>query len=107
MKTPCCKAWGAALFALLCGGAGAQALPQPLPVAPATVLPLPAAPPPGQWTEAQLQQAFSAADSDGDERLNRAESQQLLILPRPFEEMDLNKDGVLARTEYQAAAVRS
>lgn len=58
------------------------------------------APPPARWTLAQLQESFLQADSNGDQQLTRAEAQHLAILPRPFEEMDLNKDGVLTRAEY-------
>jgi hypothetical protein len=31
----------------------------------------------------------------------RAEAQQLTIMPRGFEEMDENKDGVVSRAEYE------
>jgi len=34
--------------------------------------------------------------------LSRAEAQQLVILPRSFEDLDQNKDGVLTREEYEA-----
>lgn len=68
-----------------------------------SVAPVPApAPPAGRWTLAQLQEAFTQADSDSNGELTRAEAQQLVILPRSFEELDENKDGVLTRAEYQA-----
>lgn len=76
---------------------GAALLPTLLPAQ--TVTPR-QAPPPARWTLAQLQEAFLQADSNGDQQLTRAEAQQLAILPHPFEEMDLNKDGVLSRAEY-------
>jgi hypothetical protein len=60
-----------------------------------------AAPAP-RWTPAQVQQAFQRADSNADNQLTRAEAQQLVILPRSFEDLDTNKDGILTLPEYQA-----
>ena len=88
----------------------------PAPAAPAAPLPLtpgvrstapPAAAvarplPPSQWTAAQTGEAFVFADSDGNGVLTRAEAQQLTIMPRGFEEMDENKDGVVSRAEYES-----
>jgi hypothetical protein len=37
--------------------------------------------------------------------LSRAEAQQLTIMPRSFEEMDVNKDGVVSRAEYENSFV--
>ena len=65
---------------------------------PATVTPTA----PTRWTQPQLQEAFLRADVDGNGELSRAESQQLVILPRSFEDLDQNKDGVLSREEYEA-----
>ena len=65
--------------------------------------PAPVTPPaPTRWSQAQLQQAFAMADADGNGELSRAEAQQLVILPRSFEDLDQNKDGVLTREEYEA-----
>src|SRR4051812_32898439 len=84
--------------------AGAFAAPPPPAFGPAAVSPvqLPQGtnaqvpiPPSARWNVAQLQQSFHLADSDGNGQLTRAEAQQLIILPRPFEELDANKDGVL------------
>ena len=72
-----------------------------VPVAPAT-LPLP----PHRWTVQQISQAFELADSDGNGELTRAELQRVAVVPRPFEEMDQNKDGVVGRAEYEAAFAR-
>ena len=66
----------------------------------AAVAPAPAS----RWTPQQLQQAFAAADADSDGRLSRAEAQRLVLLPRSFEDMDANKDGVLTPDEYLASA---
>jgi hypothetical protein len=87
--------------------AGAQMVPAPVapvtPVAPAgrpaaaMVRPLP----PSQWTPLQIRQSFEFADSDGNGELTRAEVQQLTIMPRSFEDMDENKDGVVTRSEYE------
>src|SRR5690349_9064218 len=56
--------------------------------------------PPTRWTTAQISQSFEFADSDGNGVLTRAEAQQLTIMPRTFEDMDENKDGVVSRAEY-------
>jgi Ca2+-binding EF-hand superfamily protein len=50
----------------------------------------------------QIRQSFELADSDSNGQLTRAEAQQLTILPRSFEEMDENKDGFVARAEYES-----
>ena len=65
-------------------------------------VPVPAA----RWTAEQIRQAFDLADSDSDRQLSRGEAQRLSILPRSFEDMDQNKDGVLVRGEYEAGFVR-
>ncbi len=80
------------------------------PVAPCLAAP-PAAPasrplPPSRWTPAQVRQSFEFADSDGNGELTRAEAQQLTIMPRSFEDMDQNKDGVVSRAEYEALFAR-
>lgn len=80
---------------------GTSALPpgvQPALPAPETQ-PLPA----NRWTPAQVSEAFQLADTNGDGRLTRAEAQRLAIMPRSFEDTDLNKDGVLTLDEYQAS----
>ena len=79
-----------------------QALaPTTLPVVPAPSATQPLPPP--HWTLAQVRQAFDLADGDSNGELSRAEAQRLTILPRSFEEMDQNKDGVLTRVEFEAA----
>jgi hypothetical protein len=72
-----------------------------VPVAPAT-LPLP----PHRWTAEQVREAFELADGDGNGELTRAEVQRVAVMPRPFEDMDQNKDGLVARAEYEAAFAR-
>jgi len=69
-----------------------------VPVAPATV-----AVPPHRWTLQQAREAFELADADANGELTRAEVQRIAVMPRAFEEMDQNKDGVVARTEYESA----
>jgi len=59
--------------------------------------------PSNRWTAAQAREAFQLADANGDGQLTRAEAQRLAIMPRSFEDTDLNKDGVLTLDEYQAS----
>jgi hypothetical protein len=59
--------------------------------------------PPSRWTVQQIRQAFDLADSDSNGVLTRAEAAHLSIMPRSFEEMDQNKDGILSRAEYEGA----
>ncbi len=75
-----------------------------LPVVPgaAGAQPLPA----NRWTAPQIRQAFELADSDTNGELSRTETQRLAIVPKPFEDMDQNKDGTISRAEYEAAFVR-
>jgi hypothetical protein len=108
----------ALLFAIAVAGlqtvaAIAQTPAGPGPAAPAAVQPgaaaaaPPAAPAPAsRWTADQIRQAFDLADSDTNGELSRSEAQRLTILPRSFEDMDQNKDGVLSRVEYQAGFAR-
>ncbi len=86
----------------------AQTLPPTLPLQPAAPQPAPAAVPlpAARWTAAQVRDAFDRADSDSNGELSRAEAQRLAILPRSFEDMDQNKDGVLVRAEYEGAFPR-
>jgi len=96
-----------AAFALLAAHAQAQVAAVPgaaAPAVPAAPRTLPPAPPPVRWTLVQLQEAFTTADSDSNNELTRAEAQQLVILPRNFEDLDANKDGVLSRAEYESIA---
>lgn len=101
---------GAALLALIASAAWSQSPPQPaMGAAPATTLPAtPGAPQPpaSRWTAAQVREAFELADSDSSGALTRAEAQQLRILPRSFEDMDQNKNGLLERAEYEAVFFR-
>jgi hypothetical protein len=77
--------------------ASAASLPV-VPVAPATQ-PLP----PNRWNAEQIRQAFDLADANADGQLSRQEAQRLVIMPRNFEDMDQNKDGVVSRAEFEAA----
>lgn len=104
------------VLALVCAAASfavpSWAQTAPAPVAPSVVQAGPGQAvvvqslPPSRWTPVQVRQAFELADSDSNGELSRAEAQRLTILPRPFEEMDGNKDGVLARGEYEAVFPR-
>jgi hypothetical protein len=111
--------FGAAALLLLASVAAAQvpAMPGTPPAppqagtAPAPAQALPATPgvpppPPARWTTAQIREAFDLADSDSNGELTRAEAQQLRIMPRSFEDMDQNKNGILERSEYEAVFVR-
>ena len=80
----------------------APAASLPVVPAPTATQPLPA----NRWTPAQARQAFDAADGDGDGQLTRGEAQRLVIMPRKFEDMDENKDGVVSRAEYETSFPR-
>jgi hypothetical protein len=86
----------------------AQTPSTPAPAAPAAVLPAPSTVPAAKpvpaarWTVQQIRESFDLADSDSNGELSRAEAQRLTIMPRSFEDMDQNKDGVLQRSEYEA-----
>ena len=73
------------------------------PVAPAIPAPVTQPQPSNRWTAAQVREAFQLADANADGQLTRAEAQRLPLMPRSFEETDLNKDGVLTVSEYQAS----
>jgi hypothetical protein len=95
------------LVAALSASAQQQQQPtaQPtLPVVPASPVTQPL--PPHRWTAQQVREAFELADSDTNGELTRAEIQRVAVLPRSFEDMDQNKDGVVTRAEYEAAFAR-
>ena len=101
---------GFAASLALAAGLG-QTWAQQQPAAPPTLPVVPAAPatqpqPPHRWTAQQIREAFELADSDTNGELTRAETQRVAILPRSFEDMDQNKDGVLVRSEYEAGFAR-
>jgi hypothetical protein len=84
----------------------AQALPAP-PEPPSAATVPPAQPiPAARWTPELIRQSFDQADTDSDGQLTRAEGRRLAILPRSFEDMGENKDGVLQRREYENAFSR-
>lgn len=103
---------GLAASLLLAAGLGvpraqqaqAPAAQPTLPVVPAPTAAQPL--PPHRWTAQQIREAFELADSDSNGELTRAEIQRVAILPRSFEDMDQNKDGVVTRAEYEAAFSR-
>ena len=96
----------AAAVCLAIGFAGAQTLPAAPPPSPPQVVPANPPLPAARWTVAQIHEAFDRADTDSNGELSRAEAQRLAVLPRSFEEMDQNKDGVLVRAEYEGAFPR-
>ncbi len=102
---------GAAAGVLVGALSSMDASAQQHPAAQPTLPVVPAAPtaqplPPHRWTAQQIREAFELADSDTNGELTRAEIQRVAILPRSFEDMDQNKDGVVTRAEYEAAFVR-
>ena len=94
----------AALSAAIAQSAPAAAVAPALPVVPAPAAAQPLPPP--HWNLAQIRQAFTLADGDSNGELSRGEAQRLTIIPKPFEEMDQNKDGVLTRIEFETAFLR-
>jgi hypothetical protein len=66
--------------------------PAPVVVPPPAIAPQPL--PAARWTPAQIREAFDTADSDSNGELSRSETQRMAILPRSFEDIDENKDGV-------------
>jgi hypothetical protein len=101
---------GTLLLAAACGLLASLAVaqttaPQAAPAGAQAALPSPApAPaPPSRWTPAQIREAFQLADANSDGQLTRGEAQRLAIMPRSFEDTDLNKDGVLTLNEYMAS----
>ena len=58
------------------------------------------------WSAGELARSFSQADANGNGELSPNEAGQLTILPSSFDEMDLNHDEVLTRSEYETAARR-
>jgi hypothetical protein len=97
----------AAAMAACAATAYAQSASAPAALAPGTQPPIPAPVtqplPANRWTPAQIREAFQLADANSDGQLTRAEAQRLPIMPRSFEDTDLNKDGVLTLGEYQAS----
>ena len=89
--------------ALVHAQAPPSSAPVPAGVPPATTAPVAQPLPPSRWTAAEIREAFQRADANGDGHLTRAEAQHLPIMPRTFEDSDLNKDGVLTPDEYQAS----
>jgi hypothetical protein len=81
---------------------GAATAPPPG-VQPALPAPVTQPLPPSRWTPAQIRDAFQLADGNSDGQLTRGEAQRLPIMPRSFEDTDLNKDGVISLEEYQAS----
>jgi hypothetical protein len=78
---------------------------------PPTVQPLPApyippAIPASNWTPTQIRQSFDLADADSNGQLTRSEAQHLQIMPRSFEDVDQNKDGLITREEYEGSFTR-
>jgi Ca2+-binding EF-hand superfamily protein len=103
------KASAFAAVLLACGAVAHAQTTQPAPAAlppgvtPALPAPVTGPLPANRWTAAQIREAFQLADGNGDGQLTRAEAQRLAIMPRSFEDADLNKDGVLTLEEYQAS----
>jgi hypothetical protein len=94
----------AAVICLAIGSAGAQTLPPSAPPPrPSQAVPANPPLPVARWTVAHIREAFDMADTDSNGQLTRAEAQRLEVMPRSFEEMDQNKDGVLTPAEYEAA----
>lgn len=103
---------GAAALGLCMTSARAQTAPAAPAVTASSALPVVPAPtaaqplPANRWTLAQAREAFDAADSDRDGVLTRGEAQRLIIMPRSFEDMDVNKDGTVSRAEFEASFPR-
>jgi hypothetical protein len=55
----------------------------------------------GPLTPLQVAQFFARADSTPDGLLSRAEALRLPLVTMTFEDMDVNRDGVISRAEYE------
>jgi hypothetical protein len=55
----------------------------------------------GPITDVDIARSFLGADANRDGDLTRAEASRLAIMPLPCEDMDLNRDGILSRSEYE------
>lgn len=56
-----------------------------------------------KYTVAQIAQAFSFIDRDGDGKLSREEAAGFRGVARHFDEADTNKDSALSREEFENA----
>jgi len=58
---------------------------------------------PGPYSAVEIAKSFIEADTDRDGTLTPAEAQHLAIMPKSFEGMDTNHDGLVSRWEYEDA----
>lgn len=55
----------------------------------------------GPITDVDIARSFLGADANRDGELTPVEAMRLTLMPRSFEDMDLDRDGILSRSEYE------
>jgi hypothetical protein len=56
-----------------------------------------------KWSPQQIDQAFKLADSNGDGQISRDEAQRFAAVLKRFDQVDVDKDGLISRAEWDAA----
>ena len=59
-----------------------------------------------KWSAEQIDMAFKLADSNGDGKITREEAERFPAVLRRFDQVDVDKDGVISRAEWEAALTK-